>query len=198
MNYDGVIDNNDPADGGYYETTPPGLVLGQGEMTKLIIRFRLMNRARMGEQLAAQGNVVVTAEVVGINRAIRTGLFESFAEEQGVASRIRVWKDAEKKELLLDSGDINKRLFEWSENDHTYQGNMPWGIPRTVYVEGVSPAKEFSGDIRLLFSVSFRESYRCCDSDFTRYGKKIDTGKQSSIHPLGVIHGAEKGGGGRE
>ena len=178
MNYDGTIDNSNPADGGYYETTPPGLVLGVGEMTKLIIRFRLMNMDNLKHIVATHGIVVVTAEVVGVNREIRTGLFEDFVTEKKETGRIRVWRDEEKKDLILDSGIESKRVFEWTENDHTYEGNMPWGVPRTVYVEGVSPSKVFSGDIRLLFTVSFRENYRCCDSNFTRYGKKIETGKQ--------------------
>ncbi|MCF6312328.1 MAG: hypothetical protein L3J39_07735 [Verrucomicrobiales bacterium] len=196
MNYDGTIDNSNPADGGYYETTPPGLVLGVGEMTKLIVRFRLMNRGKWKGRVAAGSTVVVTAEVVGINRKIRSGLFVDFEQEKKETGRIRVWRDEDKKKLILDSGVEGKRVFEWTEYDHTYQGNMPWGVPRMVYVEGVSPSKTFSGDIRLLFTVSFRENYRCCDSGFTQYGKKIEKGKQrgwskgrDELVKYHVIHG---------
>ena len=34
------IDNDDPADNGAFQQTPPGLVVGVGEMSKLILRLR--------------------------------------------------------------------------------------------------------------------------------------------------------------
>ena len=39
MNQDGMIQNIDPADGGAFEATPPGMILGVGELTRFIIRL---------------------------------------------------------------------------------------------------------------------------------------------------------------
>ena len=39
MNYDGTIDNDDPRDNGAFQHTPPGLIVGVGEMSKFIVRL---------------------------------------------------------------------------------------------------------------------------------------------------------------
>ena len=39
LNYDGTINNDDPADNGAFQQTPPGLVVGKGEMSKVVIRL---------------------------------------------------------------------------------------------------------------------------------------------------------------
>jgi hypothetical protein len=93
LNYDGSISNEDPADSGAFEATPPGLVLGVGEMSKLVLRLRPY-------RIDFQGDVVVGIEVIGINRAAATGRFESFDQERATVGRIRVWQDAAKKKLL--------------------------------------------------------------------------------------------------
>lgn len=170
MSYDGTIDDEDPADQGAFESTPPGLVLGVGEMTKVIARVTPY-------RVDFEGEVVIGLEVAGINRAVRTGQFESFDQEVASTGRIRVWRDSERKELLLDSANPDKRYYEWVADDRIYPANLPGIYPRTFYVEGVSvagavsgggkeivsgkevvsSAQGFSGDLRLLMTVSHRE-----------------------------------------
>ncbi|MCB1064319.1 MAG: hypothetical protein KDN20_15555 [Verrucomicrobiae bacterium] len=171
LNYDGKIDNDDPGDNGAFESTPPGLVLGTGELTKILVRVTPY-------RIDFQGEVVIGLEVAGINRAVRTGQFDSFEQEVASTGRIRVWKDSERKELLLDSADPEKRYFEWVADDRLYPANLPGIYPRTLFVEGVSVAGEgfrgnggkgvvtgkevmgssgYSGDLRLLMTISHRE-----------------------------------------
>jgi len=150
LNMDGVIRQGDPQDGGAFETTPPGLILGVGEMTKIVMTV-------IPYRVDFQGDVVVGLEVSGINRASETGVFSSFADEQKSVAHVRVWRDAERKELLLDSADPDKRLKEFSISSNRYPANLPSAIPRTVYVEGVKAAGKYLGDLRLLATVSHRD-----------------------------------------
>lgn len=169
MNYDGTIDNEDPADNGAFESTPPGLQVGKGELTKLLIRVRPY-------RLDYRGEVVIGLEVAGINRAVKSGQFGSFEEEVASTGRIRVWRDAAKTELLLDSADPEMRYYEWVADHRQFPANLPGIYPRMVYVEGVSVAGEhqqgggkelvsgkgvvaegFPGDLRLLVTIAHRE-----------------------------------------
>ena len=149
LNYDGCIDNSDPADGGGFETTPPGCMIGVGEMTKCVIRV-LPYRVDM------DGEVVVTLEIAGINRGDASGEFASFEQETASVGHVRVWRDKDRKELLLDSSDPNRRFVEWFPHYHTYPYNMPNEVPRTVFVEGVGASPKYLGDLRLLCTVSQR------------------------------------------
>ncbi len=149
LNYDGVISNDNPADGGAFEVTPPGLILGRGEMTRFLMRI-------FPYRLDYPGEVVITLEVAGINRESKTGQFSSFEKEQASTGRIRVWADNEKKRLLLDSGDPNRRHFEWVVDAPGFVSHLPGVYPRLVYVEGVEPSPKFLGDLRLLLTVSQR------------------------------------------
>ena len=150
MNYDGTIDNDDPADNGAFQQTPPGLVLGEGEMSKFIIRLRPY-------RIDFQGEVVVSIEVEGINRGHRSGEFGSIEEELASTSHVRVWSDASKSQLLLDSSNMNLRYHEWIVDETVYPANLPGIVPRTVYVEGVNASPRFMGDVRLLVTVSHRK-----------------------------------------
>ena len=150
MNYDGAIDNSDPADGGAFEQTPPGLVVGEGELSKFIIRLTPY-------RVDFHGEVVVSIEVAGINRAHRSGEFGSLSEELASMGHIRVWRDASKSQLLLDSKDPSKRFHEWVVDQTVYPANLPSIVPRTVYVEGVDASPQFLGDVRLLVTVSHRK-----------------------------------------
>lgn len=149
MNHDGTISNTDPADNGAFEATPPGLILGEGERTRVIIRL-------IPYRIDFDGEVVVTLEVEGINRSAKTGEFASFDEEVASMGHIRVWKDAKKKELLLDSRDPAKRVVEFTTQYKTYPYNLPLEVPRFVFVEGVSSSPIHTGDIRLLVTCSHR------------------------------------------
>lgn len=149
MNHDGTISNTDPADNGAFEATPPGLILGEGELTRVVIRLTPY-------RIDFDGEVVVTLEVEGINRAVRSGEFASLDEEIGSMGHIRVWKDASKKQLLLDSRDPSKRVVEFTTQYKTYPYNLPLEVPRFVFVEGVKTSPIYTGDIRLLVTCSHR------------------------------------------
>jgi len=136
LNYDRVV-SNDASDGGRLESSPPGLIVGSGEMTKLVLRVspnsvtdesRLSNR----EVNINFDKLVVSLDVRGINLGDKKGRFASFDEEVSKSGRIKVWSDERRSQLLLDSADMNKRRIEW-----------PMSLadaPYSVYVEGVTPA----------------------------------------------------------
>ncbi|MEQ1935237.1 MAG: hypothetical protein ABL962_15365 [Fimbriimonadaceae bacterium] len=143
FNYDGTIDNFDPADGGAFEHTPPGLVVGVGELSKLIIRLTPY-------KIDYEGRAKVKLQIDGINRDEKSGKFTEGSEAASMG-HIRVWRDATKKEKILDSRDPNLRSFEWTLDSRT-PANLQI-VPRTLYIEGLSSSPRHSGDIRLLVSV---------------------------------------------
>ena len=149
LNYDGVTNNNDPQDGGAFEGTPPGLQIGVGEMGRMILRV-------IPYRVDFDGEVVVSLEVLGINRADSSGEFKSFEEEVQTTGRIKVWKDSSRKVLLLDSAVQNKRYVEFSTQYREYPYNLPNVLPRSVFVEGVKTSAQFTGDLRVLATVSHR------------------------------------------
>jgi hypothetical protein len=73
FNYDGIIDNYDPGDNGEFQQIPPGLVVGVGELTQLVLRIRPY-------RVDYYGDAVVALELDGINRGDRSGRFSSFEE----------------------------------------------------------------------------------------------------------------------
>jgi len=157
FNYDGVIDNADPADNGEFQQVPPGLVVGVGELSKLILRIRPYRVDHKGE-------AVVVLQVDGVNRGARTGQFSSFDEEVASSSQVRVWLDPNRKQLLLDSRDPAKRRVEFSMQSTMAQGgaitaaNLPHQLfPRAVWVEGTRPHGSYLGDVRILLSVEQRD-----------------------------------------
>jgi len=150
MNYDGTIDNWDPADNGAFQQTPPGLVIGKGELSKLIIRLTPY-------RVDFRGEAVVTLEVAGINRSKKSGSFSDLDDELSSTGAIKIWRDLSRKELLIDSTDPKKRFHEWVVDDTKYPANLPGIVPRTVYVEGINPSPKFIGDIRILVTVSHRD-----------------------------------------
>ncbi len=149
VNYDGVINNNDPQDGGAFEATPPGLQIGVGEMSKVILRV-------IPYRVDFDGEVVVTLELAGINRSSPKGEFGSFDEEKANTGRIRVWREPARKNLLLDSADSQRRYVEFTSQYRVYPYNLPNEIPRVVYVEGVKASSPYIGDLRLLLTCSHR------------------------------------------
>lgn len=158
LNYDGLINNEDPSDSGAFERTPPGLVVGVGELAKVIVRITPYRVDYTGE-------AVISMELLGINRGDRAGTFASFEEEMAKTSRIRVWADAERQKLLLDSHDKSKQRVEWNlENQRRALGDVITGMnlpfqnyPRRVYVEGVKAHGPFVGDVRILLAVEHRD-----------------------------------------
>lgn len=143
FNFDGTIDNYDPADNGAFQQTPPGLVVGVGELSKIVIRLTPY-------KIDYEGRAKVKIQVDGINRDNKSGKFAEGAGQSAVG-HIRLWRDASKKEKILDSRDPNMISFEWTLDQRT-PANLQV-VPRTLYVEGVAPSPRHSGDIRLLISV---------------------------------------------
>lgn len=149
MNQDGNLSNTDPADGGSFEATPPGLILGEGEMSRVVLVL-------LPYRVDFDGEVVVTLEAEGINRADRTGEYATLDDEMASMGHIRVWRDKTKKQLLLDTRDPSKRVAEFTTSYKTYPYNLPMTVPRYVFVEGVRTSPRFTGDVRLLLTVSHR------------------------------------------
>lgn len=147
MNYDGAIDNNDSTDGGPRENVAPGLQLGVGELTKLVIRYKTYENDFPGE-------LYVQLSVSGVNRLSMSGKYSSEKEELESVGTIKVWADKEKKTLLLDSSDPAKRIKEWKADKDALKRGLPGSIPRIVYVEGAAASKKFEGDVRLMISSS--------------------------------------------
>ncbi len=149
MNQDGNLNNDDPADGGAFEATPPGMILGEGEMSRIVLRL-------IPYRVDFDGEVVVTVEVEGINRGSRTGEYGSLDEEMAEMGHIRVWRDKAKTQLVIDSRDPAKRVAEFTTQYKTYPYNLPIAVPRFFYVEGVKTSPKYIGDVRLLITVSHR------------------------------------------
>lgn len=135
LDYDGTFDNSSPSGQFQREFIPPGLEVGVGELTRLLLRFKTY------EELAA-GALAVVLEVSPIDREISLGT----AGNDAATGRVRIWQDQERKELLLDSMDPERRRFEWTFDPAKISG----GIPRTVYLEGVAVSPKHEGDLRLL------------------------------------------------
>ena len=150
LNYDGKIDNSDPSDGGAFEQTPPGLVVGVNEMSKMVLRLTPY-------RVDFRGEAVVTLEVSGINRGDKSGEFESFEDEQATVGHVKIWRDAARTELLVDSRDPARRYHEWVLDDAKYPANIPGIVPRTFYVEGAGASGAYLGDVRVLVTVSHRD-----------------------------------------
>lgn len=136
LNYDNIV-ANDATDCGALETSPPGLVVGKGEMTKLVLRIAPNSITDESRRSHPEVNInfdklVVSLDVRGINLSDKRGRFASFDEEVSRSGRIKVWSDENRSQLLLDSGDLNKRRIEWPMNLAE--------APYSVYVEGVTPA----------------------------------------------------------
>ena len=137
LDYDGTFDNTSTSEQVQHEFVPPGLELGKGEVSRLLIRFKTY-------EVAFGGKLVVSLELASVNRETPTGLFEGGATE--ATGQVRVWRDQTRKELLLDSADASKKRIEWTFDPEKLSG----GIPRTVYIEGVKVAPKSEGDLRLL------------------------------------------------
>lgn len=180
LNYDGVTNNNDPQDGGAFEGTPPGLQIGVGEMGRMILRV-------LPYRVDFDGEVVVSLEVAGINRADASGEFESFEDEINSTGRVRVWKDPARKVLLLDSADPNKRYVEFSTQYREYPYNLPNVLPRSVFVEGVKPSAKFTGDLRVLATVSHRAPGTSPESFATSRRKLLKSFRTTFDHILVTV-----------
>ena len=179
LNQDGVLSNTDPADNGSFEATPPGVVLGKGELTRMVIRL-------IPYRVDFDGEVVVTLEVEGINRGVRSGEYASLDEELASSGHVRIWRNKDKKELLIDSRDPSKRVVEFTTDYKSYPYNLPLAVPRFVYVEGVKESPRYSGDVRLLVTVSHRSPGQVSYAQMTS-GKDVQPPQiESSPQKVGI------------
>lgn len=144
FNYDGIVDNDDPSDNGLVQQTPPGMVLGTGEMTRMVIRFSPY-------QINIDTKVRFELSVAGINRGDKTGRYESLEQELASVGHIRVWADPDKKKLLLDSSKPDRRV--WTMDLDNVNPESVIQVPHFVFVEGYKPSGKYAGDIRLLVRV---------------------------------------------
>ena len=143
FNYDGTISNEDPADNGGFQTTPPGLVVGVGELTRVVIRVTPY-------KIDYQGRAKVRLQIDGINRDDKSGKFTDGQEASGMG-HIAVYLDSSKKHKILDSRNPGQRTYEWTLDNRTPANIMV--VPKTVYVEGLSASPRHLGDVRLLLSI---------------------------------------------
>lgn len=184
LNMDGAITQADPQDQGAFEQTPPGLIIGVGEMSKIVVNV-------IPYRIDYEGDVVVGFELSGINRADASGAFQSMEEEQHAVARVRVWEDPNRKKLMLDSADPLKRRIEYAVDAKRYPANLPSLVPRVVYVEGVKPSGKYLGDMRFLATVSHEKKGET--EKPAEPGRRLDTelanaspGSVNNTPPAGV------------
>jgi hypothetical protein len=87
---------------------------------------------------------IASLEISGINLLARSGKFVSFEEEYNACGRVKVWLDASRTRLLLDSGDYRHRRVEWLLAEGP--------VPAYIYVETTAPGRAGSA-FRLTASV---------------------------------------------
>ena len=139
----GVIDERDPS---WMEYTPPGQVMTLGSVEPMAISIT------SGFPFSPVG-AEFTLEVTGINRAVKSGRFNSIQEELNSAGRVIVWSDQSKKTKLLDSADPQRRVHRWKiMPGYVVPGKS--GVPSRVYIEATGLSGKYAGDVRLLAAVS--------------------------------------------
>lgn len=161
LDYDGTLDNDSTSDQGQHEAAPPGLELGVGELTRLVVRFKTYEETFTGALLVA-------LEVAAVNRDSASGAFASGGQKS--VGRIKIWRDQARKELLVDSGDPAKLRYEWRYDSAKRSG----GIPRTLYVEGVEVSPKFEGDLRVLLSATHSAEGATSDAVSSLYRSAFD------------------------
>ena len=143
VNYSNTIDSTDASLGNHPKRNPHGLIIGAGELTKLILTTqpnpdRQIQVGKPKDKLPFP-ILVASLEIKGINLADKKGRFASFEEEVATSGRILVWLDHTKRNLLLDSSDPTRRRIEWP-----YASSVP---PERVFVEGLTPCQPGSAFI---------------------------------------------------
>ncbi len=147
FDYSGIIDGSDASQKENVKRNPPGLVVGSSELARVDLSV-IPNASRQSDNKGVGSpklkflfhKTAVTLDLRPVNLASRRGRFASFEEEQSRSGRVLVWLDAGRKNLLLDSADLQRRRVEWPQSS-----SLP---PRHVYVEGVAPGD--SGTVILL------------------------------------------------
>ena len=137
VNYSKTIDHTDASMGKEPKFNPYGLIVGAGEITKLLLTCQpnADRNVTVGEPKVRMPFHVLVAslEVRGVNLGNRKGKFSSFEDEVAASGRVLVWLDHTKRYLLLDSADPARRRVEWP-----YSNSVP---PERVFVEGITPTQ---------------------------------------------------------
>lgn len=133
VNYSKTIDGTDAALGNHPKRNPYGLIIGAGEMTKLLLTCQPNpdRQSTVGKPKVRLPFPILVAslEVRGINLGDKKGRFPTFEDEVANCGRVLVWLDHTKKFLLLDSSDPQRRRIDWPYSTH-----VP---PERIFVEGV-------------------------------------------------------------
>lgn len=141
LTYDTKINAYDANLGNAGKRNPYGLIVGSGEVSKLLLTCR-----PNADRQPGLGNpkiqmpfhlLVASLDIRGVNLSRKDGRFASFEEEVATCGRILVWLDHTKQYLLLDSADPERRRVEWP-----YSTSVP---PERVFVEGVVPTQPGGG-----------------------------------------------------
>jgi len=134
FNYDGQIWGSE---GENAKVTPPGLVIGSDEMTKVLLTCNPdpvhLPQTGSPKVMMRFHKLAVILDVRGIDLSRKNGQYRSLDKEVEKCGRILVWADKYRKHLLLDSSDVTRRRLIWS-----YADSVP--LPH-VYVEGVQAAQ---------------------------------------------------------
>ena len=142
INYDGVI-TNDGTDGGDLEKTPPGFVVGPDRMGKLLFRVNPFydptkrQSANTNHQLNLNTGTGLeelrgAIEIKPLNLKTKNRTFAN-ATEAAKAGHFKVWSDAKKTKLLLDTKDPTMHRVEWKL--------ISPEAPGSVFIEYVSAAE---------------------------------------------------------
>lgn len=133
VNYSKTIDSADAGLGNHPKRNPYGLIIGAGEMTKLLLTCQPNpdRQSPIGKPKVRLPFPILVAslEVRGINLGDKKGRFPTFEDEVANCGRVLVWLDHTKKFLLLDSSDPQRRRIDWPYSTH-----VP---PERIFVEGV-------------------------------------------------------------
>lgn len=179
VNYSSGIDRHDHDLGKDAKFNPYGLMLGSGELTKL-----LLTAAPNGDRNVTVGEprvqlpfpvLVASLEVRGINLGHRKGRFASFEQEVATCGRVLVWLDHNRKYLLLDSADPARRRVEWP-----FASSIP---PERVFVEGVTPTQPGGA---FIVTLELDDSKRNPISAFFYSEPAVWDRQLITVHPKGV------------
>ncbi|MEZ5384387.1 MAG: hypothetical protein R3F13_02605 [Prosthecobacter sp.] len=137
VNFSGKIDEVDAGMGNEPKRNPHGLIIGAGEMTKLILTCQpnAYRQRQVGEPKVKMDfyKLVSVLDVKGVNLGDKKGRFASFEDETATCGRVLVWLDSTRRHLLLDSSDPTRRRVEWQ-----WASSVP---PERVFVEAMSPTQ---------------------------------------------------------
>jgi hypothetical protein len=180
VDYNKKIDSQDAALGNHPKKNPYGLVIGAGELTKLILTTQPNpdRQVQVGKPKVKLPFPILVAslEVRGINLGHKRGRFASFEDEVAASGRVLVWLDHTKRHLLLDSSDPARRRVEWP-----YANSVP---PERVFVEGIVPSQPGSAFIvTLTLDDTNRKGLSKIFSEPAIWDRQLITVHVPGVHP---------------